>query len=152
MLKKYTEQVILTKRGRIKTMEYARTESRDDERYVVFRMKDNSMAPDVKEGDEIQVDTRAEVKDGDLVVALIEDGRTILRKMKQQKDGEYIFTPINARQYEPIFSNRPLFIGRAVRLYRKFTYEPFKKDQESNIKGFVTLPELDSEREGTENG
>lgn len=131
-------------------MEYARTESRDDERYAVFRMKDNSMAPDVKEGDEIQVDTLSEIIDGDLVVAVIEDGRTILRKMKQLKDGEYLFTPLNSK-YDCIFSKTPVIIGRAVRLYRKFTYEPFKKEQESNIKGFVYLPELDSEREGAEN-
>lgn len=131
-------------------MIFKRKESRDNERYLVYEITDSSMSPEIKEGDEIQVDTLSEIIDGDLVAAVIEDGRTILRKMKKQKDNEYLFTPLNSK-YDCIFSKNPVIIGRAVRLYRKFAYEPFKKEQESNIKGFVTLPELDSEREETEN-
>ncbi len=131
-------------------MKFKRAESRETERYYIFEMKDSSMSPEIREGDEIQVDTRSEIIDGDLVVARLEDGRIILRKMKKQKDGECLFTPLN-NKYDPIFSKHPYIIGRAVRLYRKFTYEPFKKEPEGNIKGFTDLPELDSEREDTEN-
>ena len=99
-------------------MNFKRTESKENGRFVIFEMKDASMSPKVEVGDEIQVDTRAEVADGDIVVAVIEDGKTIMRKIKMQGDNEYIFIPFNSR-YDCIFSEHPIIIGRAARLYRR---------------------------------
>ena len=98
-------------------MDYKRTETKEEGRFVVFWVKDDSMAPLCKIGDEIEVDTQADVKSGDIVVAILEDGRTIMRKMHKRND-EYIFIPSD-RRYDCIFSKNPLIIGRAVRYYRK---------------------------------
>lgn len=111
----------------------------NEERYVAFNMKDNSMTPEIQEGDIIIVDVTAPVQNGDLVVAQLEDGRTVLRKMQVlKKEEEYIFSPINAGKYDPIFSTNPLIIGRAVRLCRNIHNKPFKTE-ESNIAGQVPL-------------
>ena len=98
-------------------MDYKRTETKEEERFVVFELKDDSMSPCFKIGDEIEVDTRADVKNGDIVVAIIEDGRIIMRQMHKRND-EYMFFPSDSR-YDIIFSENPLIIGRAVRYYRK---------------------------------
>ena len=98
-------------------MNFQRTESKEHGRYVVYLLKDESMKPDFLIDDEVQVDTRIEVKNGDTVVAVLEDGRTILRQMVH-KNGEYFFSPSN-RAYDVIISKAPVIIGKAVRIYRK---------------------------------
>lgn len=110
---------------------------RTSERNVIYTVEDASMQPRFEVGDCVEVDLEAEINDGDIVVAVIEDGRTILRKMKNDREGIYIFTPLN-NDYEPIISTRPIIVGRAVRLYRSFDgHTPFIAERESNIAGQV---------------
>ena len=98
-------------------MMYKRTESKDLNRYAIYEITDDSMAPQIQEGDEVQIDTQAENNNGDYVVAIIEDGSTVLRKMNKH-DEDYIFTATNAA-YEPILCSSPTIVGKAIRVYRK---------------------------------
>ena len=80
---------------------YSRAESKDNNRYCVYRLTDNGLSPKAQAGDEIQIDTRAEIKSGDMVAVFV-NGETLLRQY-HKKGTETIF---NASQpdYEPIIA------------------------------------------------
>lgn len=87
------------------------------EEHIIFTVPDDSMSPRCEQGDTIEVDPCAEWHDGDAVVAVIEDGRTIFSRIYKSVDG-FLFNPDNRLRYQPIFSKAPVIIGKAIRLYR----------------------------------
>ena len=82
----------------------------------MFLLKDESMTPRFELGDRIEVDTEADINNGDPVVALDDEGKVIMRRFFHKND-TYLFQPINTN-YEPIVCTSPTIVGKVVRLYR----------------------------------
>lgn len=71
----------------------------------------------IYDGDKIIVQQTATAKNGDIVVALIDDSATV--KTYYKEDGRYRLQPENDSM-EPIYVNEVIILGKVVGLYRFF--------------------------------
>lgn len=71
----------------------------------------------IYDGDKIIVQQTATAKNGDIVVALIDDSATV--KTYYKEDGRYRLQPENDTM-EPIYVNEVIILGKVVGLYRFF--------------------------------
>jgi repressor LexA len=92
------------------------------ENCFVLQVKGDSMIEDqIRDGDLVVVEKTATAKNGDTVVALLENNEATLKKYFQDKDGTIRLQPANA-------SMRPVFVlrkdlkiqGRVIAVLRKY--------------------------------
>lgn len=85
----------------------------------ILRVKGDSMIESlVADGDYVVVEKTDYAKDGDMVVALLEDGTATLKKFYRQKN--YIrLQPANPK-YKPLLLNTVVIQGRVLGVIRKF--------------------------------
>ena len=69
------------------------------------------------DGDIIFVERTPAARDGEIVVALIEDEATVKRLLL--KDGQVIFMPENP-DFDPIYPENPSVLGKVIGSYRRY--------------------------------
>jgi len=90
-------------------------------RAYVLQVRGNSMIEDhIDEGDFVVVEETQEVKDGDIVVALLDNGLATLKRFYREVT-RIRLEPANS-QMSPIFATNVQIQGRVVGLIRKFSY------------------------------
>jgi repressor LexA len=87
----------------------------------LLRVRGDSMIDEqIRDGDYVVVEKRSRVKDGDVVVALLEDGDATLKKLyRDKKHNRYRLQPANP-EFEPTFVDRLDVQGVVVGVLRKF--------------------------------
>ena len=87
----------------------------------LLRVRGDSMIDEqIRDGDYVVVEKRNRVKDGDVVVALLEDGDATLKKLyRDKKRNRYRLQPANP-EFEPTFVDRLDVQGVVVGVLRKF--------------------------------
>lgn len=84
-----------------------------------LQVKGESMIEDgILDGDYVIIEKEHEVKNGDIVVALVDDNLATLKKFYKE-DGRIVLKPANAAM-QPIYPNQVTIQGRCVALVRKF--------------------------------
>ena len=83
--------------------------------YAAVRVKGDSMAPRIQDGDVIIVRIQSDASSGDIVVALLEDSVTVKRFYKE--DDHIRLQPEND-DYEPIICTDCEIVGKVYSLYR----------------------------------
>ena len=71
----------------------------------------------IYDGDKIIVQQTSTARDGDIVVALVDDSATV--KTYYKENGRYRLQPENDTM-EPIYVNEVIILGKVVGLYRFF--------------------------------
>lgn len=71
----------------------------------------------ILDGDVIVANKQAEIRNGDIVVALIEDEATVKRLKKE--NGKIILMPEN-EDFEPIIAENPQMLGKVIGCIRKY--------------------------------
>jgi len=86
----------------------------------VLQVKGNSMIEDgILDGDYVIIEKTEEARNGDIVVALVDNNLATLKRFYNQ-DGKIVLKPANA-DMEPIYPNSLLIQGKAVGIVRKFS-------------------------------
>lgn len=86
----------------------------------VLQVKGESMIEDgILDGDYVIIEKEREVKNGDIVVALVDDNLATLKKFYKE-DGKVVLKPANSAM-QPIYPNRVMIQGKCVGLVRKFS-------------------------------
>lgn len=84
-----------------------------------LQVKGESMIEDgILDGDYVVIEKEHEVKNGDIVVALVDDNLATLKKFYRE-DGKVVLKPANATM-QPIYPTRVTIQGKCVGLIRKF--------------------------------
>lgn len=84
-----------------------------------LQVKGESMIEDgILDGDYVIIEKEHEVKNGDIVVALVDDSLATLKKFYKE-DGRIVLKPANAAM-QPIYPKQVTIQGRCVALVRKF--------------------------------
>lgn len=90
-------------------------------RAYVLQVKGSSMIEDhIQEGDYVVVEETQEVKDGDIVVALLDNGLATLKRFYKEVT-RIRLEPANSNM-SPIYATNVQIQGRVVGLIRKFKY------------------------------
>ncbi len=85
----------------------------------VLQVKGQSLIEDgILDGDYVVIEKEKEVRQGDIVVALVDDNLATLKKFYKE-DGRVVLKPANSSM-EPIYPTRLILQGRVVGLVRKF--------------------------------
>lgn len=85
----------------------------------VLQVKGESMIEDgIFDGDFVIIEKDREVRNGDIVVALVDDNLATLKKFYKE-DGRVVLKPANSAM-QPIYPNRITIQGKCVGLVRKF--------------------------------
>lgn len=85
----------------------------------VLQVKGESMIEDgIFDGDYVVIEKDREVRNGDIVVALVDDNLATLKKFYKE-DGRVVLKPANSAM-QPIYPNRITIQGKCVGLVRKF--------------------------------
>jgi repressor LexA len=86
----------------------------------VLRVRGDSMIEDnICDGDYVVIEKRATARDGEIVVALIEDEEATLKRLYREKSGGYRLQPANSA-YEPIFVTNLRIQGVVVGVVRRY--------------------------------
>ena len=84
-----------------------------------LQVKGESMIEDgILDGDYVVIEKEHEVKNGDIVVALVDDNLATLKKFYRE-DGRVVLKPANSTM-QPIYPNHVTIQGKCVGLIRKF--------------------------------
>lgn len=84
-----------------------------------LQVKGDSMIEDgILDGDYVVIEKEHEVRNGDIVVALVDDNLATLKKFYRE-DGKVVLKPANSTM-QPIYPNRVTIQGKCVGLIRKF--------------------------------
>ncbi len=84
-----------------------------------LQVKGESMIEDgILDGDYVVIEKEHEVKNGDIVVALVDDNLATLKKFFRE-DGRVVLKPANSTM-QPIYPNHVTIQGKCVGLIRKF--------------------------------
>jgi repressor LexA len=65
-------------------------------RYALRVQGDSMIEAGILNGDTVIVEARDDARDGEMVVALVDDGESTLKRLKRRKDGSIQLTPANA--------------------------------------------------------
>lgn len=85
----------------------------------VLKVRGDSMIEDhIQDGDYVIIKRQDNARDGEIVVALLEDGDATLKRFYREPGGRYRLQPANATM-EPIFVNRVTIQGKVVGLLRQ---------------------------------
>ncbi len=85
----------------------------------VLKVRGNSMIDEqIRDGDYVIVEQRNQVRDGETVVALLEDGEATLKKFYREKGGKVRLQPANPA-FAPIYRDRVKVQGVVVGVIRK---------------------------------
>lgn len=94
------------------------SETFNDPALYVLRVKGDSMIEDhIADGDLVIIRKQDTARDGEIVVALVEDAEATLKRIYKEKDGRIRLQPANAAM-EPIFVDRVTVQGKLVGLLR----------------------------------
>jgi len=86
----------------------------------VLQVKGSSLIEDgVLDGDYVVIEKGQEVKNGDIVVAIVDDNLATLKKYYKEPNGEVILRPANSSMM-PIYPKHLLIQGKVVSVIRKF--------------------------------
>jgi len=87
----------------------------------LLRVRGDSMIEEqIRDGDYVVVDNRKEVRDGEMVVALLDDGEATLKKLyRDKKKGRFRLQPANP-DFAPIYLDRLNIQGVVVGVLRKY--------------------------------
>lgn len=86
----------------------------------VLQVKGESLIEDgILDGDYVVIEKEKEVRNGDIVVALVDDNLATLKKFYKEAD-RVVLKPANSSM-QPIYPNRLLIQGRVVGVVRKFS-------------------------------
>ncbi len=86
----------------------------------VLQVKGESLIEDgILDGDYVIIEKEKEVRNGDIVVALVDDNLATLKKFYRENN-RVVLKPANSAM-EPIYPNRLLIQGRVVGMVRKFS-------------------------------
>lgn len=101
------------------TLDVPRSLQARDDSYVL-RVRGKSMIDDlIDDGDYVVVQPQATARDGDIVVALLEDNGVTLKRFYREKD-RIRLQPANA-EMEPIYASEVQIQGKVVGVIRKLT-------------------------------
>jgi repressor LexA len=101
------------------TLDVPRSLQARDDSYVL-RVRGKSMIEDlIDDGDYVVVQPQATARDGDIVVALLEDNGVTLKRFYREKD-RIRLQPANA-EMEPIYASEVQIQGKVVGVIRKLT-------------------------------
>lgn len=85
----------------------------------VLRVKGDSMIEDhIQDGDYVIIKRQSTASDGEIVVALLDDGEATLKRLYREKDGRIRLQPANSSM-QPIFVDRVTVQGKLVGLLRQ---------------------------------
>lgn len=85
----------------------------------VLQVKGESMIEDgILDGDYVVIEKEQDVRNGDIVVALVDDNLATLKKFYRE-DGKVVLKPANSTM-QPIYPTRIVIQGKCVGLVRKF--------------------------------
>jgi repressor LexA len=87
----------------------------------LLRVRGDSMIDEqIRDGDYVVVENRKEVRDGEMVVALLDDGEATLKKLfRDKKKGRFRLQPANP-DFAPIFVDRLNIQGVVIGVLRKY--------------------------------
>lgn len=90
-------------------------------RYALRVKGDSMIEAGILSGDTVIVEARDSARDGELVVALVDESETTLKHFKRRKDGSIQLTPANASIAPMIYSSDRVRIqGIVVGVYRAY--------------------------------
>lgn len=93
-------------------------ETFDDPELYVLKVKGDSMIEDhIADGDYVIIKKQDTARDGEIVVALVDEGEATLKRLYREPGGKFRLQPANATM-EPIFVDRLLIQGKLVGLLR----------------------------------
>ncbi|MEB3197253.1 MAG: transcriptional repressor LexA [Candidatus Sericytochromatia bacterium] len=85
----------------------------------VLRVKGDSMIEDhIQDGDYVIIQRQDTARDGDIVVALLDDGEATLKRFYRERGGRIRLQPANSAM-SPLFVERVLVQGKMIGLLRK---------------------------------
>jgi repressor LexA len=85
----------------------------------VLKVRGNSMIDEqIRDGDFVIVEKRQQVRDGETVVALLDNGEATLKKFYREKGGKVRLQPANA-EFKPIYADHVDVQGVVVGVIRK---------------------------------
>ncbi|HEY9723743.1 MAG TPA: transcriptional repressor LexA [Oscillatoriaceae cyanobacterium] len=94
-------------------------ETFDDPELYVLRVRGESMIEDhIQDGDFVIIKRQDTARDGEIVVALLEEGDATLKRIYREPGGKFRLQPANASM-EPIFVDRVSVQGKVVGLLRQ---------------------------------
>jgi repressor LexA len=86
----------------------------------VLKVRGESMIEDhIQDGDYVIIKEQNNAKDGEIVVAMLDDGEVTLKRFYREPGGKFRLQPANASM-EPIFVDRVQIQGKMVGLLRQF--------------------------------
>lgn len=90
-------------------------------RYALRVKGDSMIEAGILNGDTVVVEARDSARDGEMVVALIDESETTLKRLKRRKDGSIQLTPANAAIAPMIYSPERVRIqGVIVGVFRSY--------------------------------
>lgn len=90
----------------------------DPELYVLKVRGDSMIEDHIQDGDYVIIKRQDTARDGEIVVALLEEGEATLKRIYRERDGRIRLQPANASM-EPIFVHRVMIQGKVVGLLRQ---------------------------------
>lgn len=94
-------------------------ETFNDPELYVLKVKGDSMIEDhIADGDYVIIKRQDTARDGEIVVALLEEGDATLKRIYRERDGRVRLQPANSTM-EPIFVDRVMIQGKMVGLLRQ---------------------------------
>ena len=94
--------------------------------HFALRLKDDSMMPQMKEGDTVIIRRQCDAAEGDVVAALIDGKEAVVRKLRKQENGGIMLVPFDPSCEPAYFSReernagRVRLVGRVVELRAKY--------------------------------
>ncbi|MBK8161797.1 MAG: transcriptional repressor LexA [Gammaproteobacteria bacterium] len=90
-------------------------------RYALRVKGDSMIEAGILNGDTVVIEARDAARDGEMVVALIDESETTLKRLKRRKDGSIQLTPANASIAPMIYSAERVHIqGVVVGVFRSY--------------------------------
>jgi repressor LexA len=90
-------------------------------RYALRVKGDSMIEAGILSGDTVIVESRDNARDGEMVVALVDESETTLKRLKRRKDGSIQLTPANASIAPMIYSPERVRIqGVVVGVFRSY--------------------------------
>lgn len=104
-------------------------------KHYALRVEGNSMIDEgIRDGSTVIVKKQSTAKDGDTVVALINNGEVTLKKVYKEKNGFFRLQPANTK-LKPIFTKKLIIQGKVAQVIQSF--EELKEKTKSESKEFA---------------
>lgn len=98
---------------------FSSARGRTNDRYVLRVRGDSMIDEQIREGDFVICEKRENARNGETVVALLDNGEATLKKFYKERKGGYRLQPANDR-YEPIYTDSVRIQGVVVGVVRQY--------------------------------